>query len=441
MISIREFTHRRERVAEIMQPNSLLVVSAARLVTRSRDTEFPFRQDSDFHYLSCFPEPDALILISNSDRFNGYHSALFCLEKDPLAEVWQGRRFGPDVAAESFDFDCAYELGDTEEKLLNYINGHQHLYFAQGQNAELDALLFTCLGALRDAPKQSKSPPASIIDSRILLHEMRLIKSGAEISVMREACAISASAHCRAMKFSKPGVFEYQLEAELHHEFTMRGAHYPAYGTIVGGGENACILHYTENKDELNAGDLVLIDAGGELHGYAADITRTFPVNGRFTFEQKALYNLVLAAQLASIDLFKPGNTLKQATDCAIDMITQGLLELGILSGDKEQNILEQSYRQYYMHGLSHWLGLDVHDVGDYKVDGQERVLQPGMVFTVEPGIYIAPDADVDVKWRGIGIRIEDNIVITESGHDVLTHGVPKTVEEIESLMTGQFTK
>lgn len=290
--------------------------------------------------------------------------------------------------------------------------------------------------ALRDAPKQSKHAPSSLIDVRIILDEMRLIKSAREIDLMRKAAAVATQAHIRAMQFVEAGKNEYHLEAEIHHEFAMQGAKYPAYSTIVGAGDNACILHYTENNQGLKSGDLVLIDAGCEWQGYASDITRTFPVSGAFSNEQKQLYELVLNAQLAAFNVIKPDNTIKQASDVVIAVITQGLIDLGILKGKLTDNIERQTYRQFYMHGLSHWLGLDVHDVGNYKIDGQDRPLKTGMVLTVEPGIYIAPDADVDSKWCGIGIRIEDNLLITQSGHENLTLAAPKTISDIEALMS-----
>ena len=435
MIATSEFLARRHRLLDQLKPNSVCLLPAAQLATRSHDTEFPFRQDSDFWYLTGFPEPDALLLLSNSDKHDNDLSVLFCLPKDKLAEIWHGRRIGPEAAVEQFGFDEAYELEHTAEALIEFVDGHEHLYFPQGHNAGCDELVFDTLKTLRKAPKQTKSAPAILVDIRPLLHEMRLFKSKTELAVMAKAGQISAAAHTRAMTFCQPGKFEYQLEAELHHEFLMQGARSPAYGTIVGSGDNACILHYTENADELKPGALVLIDAGAELHGYAADITRTFPVSGVFSQPQKHLYQLVLDAQLASMAFLKPGETLKRATDEAIRVITQGLLELGLLSGSLEENIKEQTYRAFFMHGLGHWLGLDVHDVGHYKVDGQDRTLQPGMVLTVEPGIYVAPDADVDPQWQGIGIRIEDNVVITDSGHDNLTSDVVKSIEEIESLM------
>lgn len=434
-ISLDEYIARRQRLLTQLPPKSICLVSAARLKTRSNDTEYPFRQDSYFEYLSGFPEPDALLLISNQDESAESVSVLFCLDKDPQAEIWHGRRIGPTLAVEKFAFDEAYPIDEAREALLSFVDGHEHLYFAQGHDADLDELVFSVLAQLRAAPKQSKTAPANITDVRPVLNEMRLFKSEAETAIMRKAGEISAHAHIRAMQASQVGRTEYQLEAELHHEFAVQGAKHPAYGTIVGSGHNACILHYTENSDALKEGELVLIDAGAELAGYAADITRTFPINGRFSEPQKQLYKLVLDAQLASLALFKPGNTLQQATDKAIQVITAGLLELGLLSGELQDNIQAQHYRQFFMHGLGHWLGLDVHDVGDYKVDGKDRPFEAGMVLTIEPGIYVAPDAEVDKKWQGIGIRIEDNVLITAAGHEVLTSAVPKTIEEIEALM------
>lgn len=437
MIPLKEFLQRQQTVLSQMRPNSVCVVPAAKLVTRSNDTEYGFRQNSDFHYLCGFPEPDALLVMSNQQAYDNSLTVLFCLAKDPTAEIWHGRRFGPEAAVEQFGFDQAFELEDTQQALTELMDTHQHVYFSQGQDHETDALVFACIKSLRDAPKQSKSAPPILADLREIIHEMRLFKSAAEAAVMQRVADISAQAHCRAMRFCQAGGFEYQLEAELHHEFAMQGARYPAYGTIVGSGENSCILHYTENQDQLTDGDLVLIDAGGELHGYAADITRTFPVSGKFTQEQAQLYQLVLDAQLASFTLLKPGSTLKQATDLAIEVIVSGLIDLGLLKGSVADNIEKLTYRAFFMHGLSHWLGLDVHDVGRYKIDGQDRPLQAGMVITVEPGIYVSPTAKVDAKWLGIGIRIEDNLLITEQGHKVLTSGVPKTIASIETLMAG----
>lgn len=440
MIEMLEFIERRKALLASMLPNSIAVIPAAQLVTRSNDTEYPFRQDSNFHYLSGFPEPDAMLVLSNNptltdEPVGGQFSALFCLPKDKMSEIWQGRRIGPDLAQQKFEFDVAHGNDELDIGLESYIDGHDHLYFARGQHPAAEELIDSVLQQLRNAPKQSKTPPNTQIDSRDLINEMRLIKSSQEIAIMRQAAQISCTAHKRAMSYSAAGKNEFHLEAEIHHSFAMQGAKHPAYGTIVGSGDNTCILHYTENSGELHDGDLVLIDAGAELQGYAADITRTFPVSGKFTEPQKQLYQLVLDAQLASFALFKPGNTLKMATDCAIEVITEGLITLGILTGTVEENIEKQHFREYFMHGLSHWLGLDVHDVGNYKIDGQERPLKPGMTLTVEPGIYIAKDAAVDAKWRGIGIRIEDNLLITDAGYEVLTQDAPKTIEEIEIHM------
>jgi Xaa-Pro aminopeptidase len=438
MIEPTEFLSRRQQLLSAMQANSICLVPAAGRVTRSRDTEYPFRQDSYFQYLCGFPEPEAWLLLSNSERYADGLSVLFCLEKDPSAEIWHGRRFGPKKAKLTFQLDMAFTLEDFEEKLLELVDGHESLYFAQGHMDQADGQIFALLEELRAAPKQSKQAPKNIVDLRPILDEMRLFKSEAEVQVMREAARISTTAHKRAMQAAQAGRYEYQLEAEIHHQFAIDGAKHPAYGTIVGSGDNGCILHYTENSDELYDGDLVLIDAGCELQGYAADITRTFPVSGSFSPEQKQVYQIVLDAQLAAFEMIKPSNTMKDAADKAIEVITLGLIELGILQGELAENIKQQGYREFYMHGLSHWLGMDVHDVGNYKIDGQDRPFEPGMVLTVEPGIYINPDADVDKRWQGIGIRIEDNLLITETGYENLTQAAPKTIQEIEALMSGQ---
>ncbi|WP_299084565.1 Xaa-Pro aminopeptidase [uncultured Paraglaciecola sp.] len=430
-----EFLTRQKHVLQSMQPNSIAIVPASSLVTRSSDTEYPFRQDSYFHYLCGFPEPDAWLLLTNHQRYSNGMGILFCLDKDPTMEIWHGRRIGPKQAKGDYGVDLTFAVDELEQRLEDIIDGHQHLYFAAGHNRHADEVVSTALQSLRNAPKQSKQAPASSIDLRLILDEMRLIKSAAEIDLMRRAAAISTQAHIRATKFATSAKNEYHLEAEIHHEFAMQGAKYPAYGTIVGAGDNSCILHYTENNQELKDGDLVLIDAGCEWQGYASDITRTFPVSGQFSVAQKQLYQLVLDAQLAAFEVIKPNNTIAQASETAIAVITQGLLELGILQGELADNIERLTYREFYMHGLSHWLGLDVHDVGHYKVDGQDRPLLAGMVLTVEPGIYIAPDADVESKWRGIGIRIEDNLLITSNGFENLTEAAPKTIDAIEALM------
>ncbi|WP_413401301.1 Xaa-Pro aminopeptidase [Pseudoalteromonas sp. KJ71-7] len=427
-----EFKARRERLLAAMDNNSIAIIPAAIELTRSRDTHYPFRQDSDFFYLTGFNEPDAvLVLCKNSDT----PSLLFCLDKDKLAEVWHGRRIGFEKAQSEYLFDKTYALSELNEQLLNLVNGQQILFYAQGTYPAFDGKVFSMLNTLRSAPKKGDAAPSTIKDIRPLLHEMRLFKSPSEINIMREGCEISARAHMRAMRFPHVGATEFQLEAELHHHYAMNGAPHPAYGTIVGSGDNANILHYTQNSDVLNNGDLVLIDSGCELQGYAADITRTFPVNGKFSTEQAALYNIVLKAQEVAFSEIKPGGLLSQANKLAMQVLTQGLLDLGILTGDFDELMAQGACKEYYMHGLGHWLGLDVHDVGDYKVNNQERVLEPGMVLTIEPGLYISKDSNAPQKYQGTGIRIEDNLLVTDSGHDNLTISVPKTISEIEALM------
>ena len=435
MLSI-EF-HRQRRLALLSQlkPNSVCVVAASRLQTRSRDTEYSFRQNSDFWYLTGFPEPDAWLVLSNSDEFDGEYSLIACLPKDKSAEIWHGRRVGPDAAPEQFAIDDACSTEQVEWALHDVIDGHDNLYVALGDNDDVDELIFAVLDKLRSAPKQSKKAPTAIIDIRPIVHEMRLFKQPEELTIMRRAAQISAEAHCRAMQSVKTVEHEYQLEAAIHHEFAHQGARFPAYNSIVGSGDNACILHYTENNAPLNQGDLVLIDAGAELHGYAADITRTFPVTGQFTSPQKQVYQIVLDSQLAALQQLRPGNTVTNAMQACLRVLVSGLVDLGILSGEIDNLIEEKAYQDFFMHGLGHWLGLDVHDVGDYKYDGHDRPLKPGMVMTVEPGLYFSPDADVPEQYRGIGIRIEDDIIITEEGNEIMTNAVPKTIDGIEQLM------
>ncbi|GHB59163.1 Xaa-Pro aminopeptidase [Psychrosphaera saromensis] len=438
-IAFSEFKQRREQLLAQLSDNCVVVITAAKEVTRSRDTEYGFRQNSDFHYLTGFPEPDAWLIL---EKIGGVSkSTIVCRVKDKAAEIWQGRRIGKALAKQEYLFDESASLDELDQVLQNAVNDKQTLYWAQGEDFAVDETVFALLAQLRASVRKGLSAPDQQIDIRPLLHEMRLVKSASEIKVMQQACEISASAHTRAMLFSAQQikqqhiVTEYQLEAEIHHHFAMHNARYPAYGTIVGSGDNACILHYTENKDPINPDDLVLIDAGCELQGYAADITRTFPVSGQFSPEQKAIYQLVLDTQQAVFTAIKPGATLKQLTDLSIEVITNGLIELGILHGELNTLIEEDAHRAYYMHGLSHWLGLDVHDVGLYNLNGEPRPLKEGMVFTVEPGIYIDAESECDPKWHGIGVRIEDNIVITQDGFENLTHAVPKTIEEIEKLM------
>lgn len=429
------FAGRRQALLDQMSDNSAAIIFAATEQTRSNDTEYHFRQNSNFFYLSGFGEPDSVILLRKG---NQPEYVLFNRDKDKMQEIWHGRRLGQAKAQEILGADQAYSINEMEERLTELLNGVDTLYFSQGETAHGDKVVAQILTALRQGMRKNWRAPVQIIDLRKTLDEMRLIKQPQEIAAMRTAGLISANAHTRAMMMTEPGMFEYQVEAEIMHEFGLNGARFAAYNSIVGGGDNACILHYTENESELQDGDLLLIDAGCEYAGYAADITRTFPVNGRFSPEQKSLYELVLKAQLAAIDHIKPGNSIKEANEKVIRIMIQGLVALGVIAGDVEQLIKDEAYKEFYMHGLGHWIGIDVHDVGDYRSADRSRALEPGMVLTIEPGLYISPDAEVDEKWRGIGIRIEDDLLVTDSGHEVLTKDVVKTVAEIEALMKKQ---
>ncbi|KFC05559.1 Xaa-Pro aminopeptidase [Trabulsiella guamensis ATCC 49490] len=429
----QEFERRRQALLAQMQPGSAALIFAAPEATRSADSEYPYRQSSDFWYLTGFNEPEAvLVLIKSDDTHN--HSVLFNRVRDLTAEIWFGRRLGQEAAPAKLGVDRALAFSEINQHLYQLLNGLDAIYHAQGEYAYADDIVFTALDKLRKGSRQNLSAPASVIDWRPLVHEMRLFKSEEEIAVMRRAGEITALAHRRAMEKCRPGMFEYQLEGEIHHEFTRHGARYPSYNTIVGGGVNGCILHYTENESELRDGDLVLIDAGCEYKGYAGDITRTFPVNGKFPPSQRAIYDIVLESLETALTLYRPGTSMQEVTGEVVRIMIRGLVKLGILKGDVETLIAENAHRKFFMHGLSHWLGLDVHDVGVYGTD-RSRVLEPGMVLTVEPGLYIAPDADVPAEYRGIGIRIEDDIVITENGNENLTASVVKKADDIEALM------
>ena len=441
-IDINEHHARRAALLSEIETNSIVIVPSAQEVTRSNDTEYHFRQNSDFFYLTGCTEPNAFLVLSNKVSIDAKNSSIestiFLRPKDEFAEIWHGRRLGVANAPSQLIIDSAYSIDDIDIILPNIIDGHTNLYYSLGENLEADALVQKALGVCKSAPKQSKTAPTTIIDVNTKIHEMRLIKSSQEIAVMKQSAIISCKAHSEAMQLCAPGIYEYQLEATILHCFAMHGARHAAYNTIVGGGDNACILHYVENQDKLVNGDLVLIDAGSEYQGYAADITRTFPVNGRFSPEQKEIYALVLKAQLACIEQLIPGVTIPDVMDTAVTIITQGLLDLGILQGDLASCKASDAHKAFFMHGLGHYLGLDVHDVGTYKVSGQDRALEAGMVLTVEPGIYINKNAKVPAQYKGIGVRIEDNIVITAQGNEVLTSQVPKNIADIEALMASQ---
>ena len=442
MISIpkSEYARRRKALMAQMEPNSIAILPAAPVYIRNRDVEHVYRQDSDFQYLTGFPEPEAVMALIPGREHGEY--VLFCRERDPERELWDGLRAGQDGAISQFGADDAFPIGDIDDILPGLIEGRERVYYAIGSNQEFDHRLMEWVNHIRAKARQGAMPPNEFVALNHLLHDMRLYKSAAEVKVMKEAAEISARAHIRAMQASRAGLFEYHLEAELDYEFRKGGAKMPAYGSIVAAGRNACILHYRENDAALKDGDLVLIDAGCEIDCYASDITRTFPVSGKFSPEQKAIYELVLKANEEAFKFIAPGRHWNEAHEASVRVITAGLVELGLLEGDVDGLIASEAYKPFYMHRAGHWLGMDVHDVGDYKVGGQWRVLEVGMAMTVEPGIYIAPDNDkVAKKWRGIGVRIEDDVVVTKTGCEILTNGVPKTVAEIEALMAAARTE
>ena len=434
MISKKEYAARRKDLMSMMADNSIAVIAAAPEKVRSKDTLYPYKQSTNFSYLSGFSEPcSVMLLIPNRQQGE---CVLFCRDKDPLRETWDGLRLGPNEAKQALAFDDAFPIDDIDDILPGLLEGKSHIYYSAGKDKAFDKQLIQWVDEVTLDKESDSEPCCEQVDLDHLLAELRLIKSAAEIKLMRKAADISAEAHCRAMRFCQPGQYEYQLQAEIEHQFMMSGATGPAYTSIVGGGKNACILHYIENQSALKSGDLVLIDAGCEYQNYAADITRTFPINGKFSTAQAAIYDIVLAAQTAAINCISPGVTYDQANKATIEVITQGLVDLGILKGDVDQLITEGAYREFYMHSVSHWLGMDVHDVGDYKINNQWRVYEAGMLLTIEPGIYIAADnQNVDKKWRGIAVRIEDDILVTKAGREVLTDGVPKQRDQIESLM------
>jgi len=429
-----EYARRRKTLMAQMEPNSIAILPAAPMYIRNRDVEHIYRQDSDFQYLSGFPEPEAVIALIPGREHGEY--VLFCRERDPERELWDGLRAGQDGAIDEYGADDAFPISDIDDILPGLIEGRSRVYYAIGTNEAFDHRLMEWIKTIRAKARQGAQPPNEFVALDHLLHDLRLYKSANEVKVMKHAAEISARAHIRAMQASRAGLHEYHLEAELDYEFRKGGAKMPAYGSIVAAGRNACILHYRENDAPLKDGDLVLIDAGCEIDCYASDITRTFPVSGTFSAEQKAIYELVLAANEEAFKHIAPGKHWNEAHEATVRVITAGLVQLGLLQGEVNELIASEAYKPFYMHRAGHWLGLDVHDVGDYKVGGEWRVLEPGMAMTVEPGIYIAADnLLVAKKWRGIGVRIEDDVVVTKTGCEILTGGVPKGVAEIEALM------
>ena len=434
MIPIKSFRARRLALASQMQSGVAIVPTAPERV-RNRDAHFPYRFDSYFYYLTGFREPEAvLVIVADAEKSQSKH-ILFCREKDTEREIWDGFRYGPEAAREAFEFDEAHPISTLDEMLPKLLADQPAVYFALGEEGGWDTRVIGWVNRVRQLSRGGVSPPAVIRDIRLLLDEMRLFKSEDELQVMRHAARISADAHRRAMQSVRPGMREYEVEAELLHEFRRHGAEAPAYTPIVAGGANACILHYVENSARLVSGDLLLIDAGCELNGYAADITRTFPVDGKFGPAQKDIYQLVLAAQVAAISEVRPGNPWEAPHAAAVRVLAQGFVDLGLCRGSVEEVMETEDYKRFYMHRTGHWLGLDVHDAGEYKQDGAWRPLQPGMTLTVEPGCYIRPAENVPQHFWNIGVRIEDDVAVTESGCEVLTSAAPKSVAEIEGLM------
>ncbi|MBB3143052.1 Xaa-Pro aminopeptidase [Halomonas organivorans] len=431
-IGCDEFRERRRSLMASLPADAAVLLPGASLVTRSRDSEFAFRQDSDFHYLTGFPEPDALLLLLPG-REQG-ESVLFCQARDPEMETWTGRRLGASGAEREHGIDEAFVNDEREARLMELLDGRVTLYLPLDDSETL-RLAESIRADLQAGARRGARPPLAFADVADKIHEQRLVKSPQELALMRHAGEVSARAHCRAMRAVHPGLAEYQLQAELEHEFRWQGGSGPAYASIVAGGANARVLHYIENADTLRDGDLVLIDAGAEFDLYAGDITRTFPVSGRFSEAQRALYDVVLGAQQRAIEAVRPGTTLAAIHQGVVRDLTAGLIELGLLSGELDVCLEAGAYRRFYPHATSHWLGLDVHDVGHYRREGESRPLVPGLVLTIEPGLYVPEDEDLPSAYRGLGIRIEDDVAVTEQGHEILSVGVPKQVAEIEALM------
>src|SRR5687767_3204434 len=426
----------RPQLAEFMRrmdPNSIAIIPGAREATRSNDTQYRFRQDSDFLYLTGFEEPEAIAIVAPA-REQKY--TLFVRPRDPEREIWDGRRAGVEGAKSEYGADEALPIVEFDEKLQDILDGAEKLYYRLGVNPDLDETIIRQIARMRALNRKPINPPQTIIDPATIVHEMRVLKSPEEIELMQRAADIAAEAHVEAMKAARPGMKEYEIEALIEQIFRRLGAAAPAYTSIIGAGVNATVLHYINNDGELKEGDLLLIDAGAEYKGYASDITRTFPINGRYTKAQREIYDLVLEAQMACVEMVRPGTTHDQLKSHSIEVLTKGMVRLGLLKGDPADLIKEKKYEQFYMHGLGHMLGIDVHDVGRYYFEKKSRALEPGVVMTVEPGIYINPNTkDIPEQYLGIGVRIEDDVLCTANGPRVLTDKVPKHAEEIEALM------
>jgi Xaa-Pro aminopeptidase len=422
---------RRDRLVRAMGTGVAVIPTAPERV-RNRDSHYPYRFDSHFYHLTGFGEPEAVLVIVAGDAPK---SLLFCRERNEERETWDGLRWGPQAARERFGFDEAHPIGALDETLVGLLENQPALHYPLGADAEWDARAMRWLNSVRAKARAGVQAPERVQDVRALLDEIRLVKDAHELALMRRAASISSLAHRRAMQTTRPGRYEYEIEAELLYQFRRSGAQFPAYWPIVAGGANACVLHYVSNQAQLRDGDLLLIDAGCELEGYASDITRTFPVSGRFGGAQRQVYELVLAAQRAAMDEIRPGSAWNAPHDAAVRVLAQGMLDLKLLAGSLDEVLEKESYKRFYMHRTGHWLGLDVHDAGEYKREGQWRALVPGMTLTVEPGLYIRAADDVPERLRDIGVRIEDDVVVTDAGCEVITHETPKQVAEIEALM------
>jgi Xaa-Pro aminopeptidase len=429
-----EFKKRRKHLMQCIGIGNIALISSAGVRVRNRDVDYPFRQDSDFYYLTGFNEPDALAVFIPGRSQGEY--ILFCREFDEKKALWEGAHAGLEGAIKHYAADDSFPIDDIDDIVSGMLENKTKVFYPMGRDTDLDHSLQEWIRHIRSQSRSGVMAPAELASIEPIVHEMRLFKSAAELKLMRYAAQISAEAHVKAMQLCVAGKYEYQVEADIVHHFMQSGLRNVAYPSIVAGGKNACTLHYTENSDKLKNGDLLLIDAGAECDHYAADITRTFPVSGKFSEPQALLYQLVLDAQFAAIEQIRPNVPWNAAHDASVDVLTKGLVKLGLLKGTVSKLIKNEKYKQFYMHRIGHWLGMDVHDVGDYKIHQEWRLLQAGMVLTVEPGLYIPEDCkSVDKKWRGIGIRIEDDVLVTKNGYEILTHEVPKTITEIETLM------